>query len=68
MHNEGQSSASWRKSSRSVSSNCVEVAVTDSTTLVRDSKNPAGGILEFESSAWSRFITGIQQGRDSLLK
>lgn len=45
----------WRKSSRSQPENCVEVAISDSA-LVRDSKNPDGGILAFPRDSWARFV------------
>jgi hypothetical protein len=47
---------SWRKSSFSLANgDCVEVAVTADAVAVRDSKNPAGPMLEFPAStltAW----------------
>ncbi|WP_199444007.1 DUF397 domain-containing protein [Umezawaea beigongshangensis] len=49
----------WRKSSRSGQGNndaCVEVAVTRDGVGVRDSKNPAAGLLAFSESAWARFV------------
>jgi hypothetical protein len=48
----------WRKSSYSggtEDSDCVEVSLT-SDALVRDSKNPSGGVLTFTSAAWKNFI------------
>ncbi|PZS11846.1 MAG: hypothetical protein DLM60_23520 [Pseudonocardiales bacterium] len=39
-------SAHWRKSTRSTDvANCVEVAFASSVVALRDSKNPAGGVL-----------------------
>ncbi|MGW4210596.1 DUF397 domain-containing protein [Lentzea sp. NPDC004789] len=48
----------WRKSSYSGATeddNCVEVSLT-SDALVRDSKNPSGGVLTFTSAAWKNFL------------
>ncbi|MGI5500455.1 DUF397 domain-containing protein [Lentzea sp. CA-135723] len=48
----------WRKSSYSGATeddNCVEVSLS-SVALVRDSKNPAGGVLTFGSTAWESFL------------
>ncbi|NKE57625.1 DUF397 domain-containing protein [Lentzea sp. PSKA42] len=48
----------WRKSSYSGATeddNCVEVSVA-LDALVRDSKNPSGGVLTFGSTAWKNFI------------
>ncbi|GIJ13021.1 DUF397 domain-containing protein [Micromonospora andamanensis] len=51
----------WRKSTRSSGGdNCVEVAVADRIVGVRDSKDPAGGILAFDCDAWTRFVSDIQ--------
>ncbi|WFE24380.1 DUF397 domain-containing protein [Solwaraspora sp. WMMD937] len=50
--------AQYRKSTRSDSTgSCVEVATNvPATVLVRDSKDPAGGTLAFEPTAWSAFV------------
>ncbi|SFR30060.1 protein of unknown function [Lentzea waywayandensis] len=48
----------WRKSSYSggtEDSDCVEVSVA-ADALVRDSKNPAGGVLTFGAIAWANFV------------
>ncbi|MDX8051130.1 DUF397 domain-containing protein [Lentzea sp. BCCO 10_0798] len=48
----------WRKSSYSGATeddNCVEVSLS-SDALVRDSKNPSGGVLTFTSAAWKNFL------------
>jgi hypothetical protein len=54
----------WFKSTRSaVSSNCVEVALGESGVVhLRDSKNPAGGILSFEPRAFAAFIADAKSG------
>jgi hypothetical protein len=48
----------WRKSSYSTGNggNCVELAVSPFTTVVRDSKNSAGPILTFDHPAWVTFL------------
>jgi hypothetical protein len=53
------SSAAWRKSSYSGGNggDCVEVAVlADARRAVRDSKDPDGGALVFDSGDWMAFI------------
>jgi hypothetical protein len=35
---------------------CVEVALTGGTILVRDSKNPSGPVLEYPAEAWRNFV------------
>jgi len=51
----------WRKSSRSgQESSCVELAHTGDR--VRDSKNPAGPILEFDPSRLGEFVASVKVG------
>lgn len=53
----------WRKSTRSNETNCVEVRVTTAgDVLVRDSKNPLDGLLEFDSAAWRGFVAAVKVG------
>ncbi|MDT0453279.1 DUF397 domain-containing protein [Streptomyces hesseae] len=54
----------WRKSSYSgVQSDCIEIADgLPALTPVRDSKNPHGPTLLFETSAWSTFVHGLKTG------
>lgn len=55
----------WRKSSRSNNGgNCVEVATlpADASVLVRDSKNPADGVLAFSPEQWKAFTASIRDG------
>ncbi|SDP36538.1 DUF397 domain-containing protein [Lentzea jiangxiensis] len=50
--------SSWRKSSYSGGTeddNCVEVSLS-ADALVRDSKNPSGGVLTFSFAAWKNFL------------
>jgi Domain of unknown function (DUF397) len=50
----------WRKSSRSNSGNCVEVAATSTAVFVRDSKDPGGPVLQFGCDEWSAFLTAVK--------
>ncbi|MFC9975063.1 DUF397 domain-containing protein [Spirillospora sp. NPDC127200] len=53
----------WRKSSRSSGSQqggCIEVAVGEGRTLVRDSKDPSGPVLRFSGAAWGTFLDAIR--------
>jgi Domain of unknown function (DUF397) len=55
--------ARWQKSSRSTDvANCVEVAVTVGAVAVRDSKNPAGGVLAVLPHTWTEFTTALRDG------
>ncbi|QKW50452.1 DUF397 domain-containing protein [Streptomyces buecherae] len=56
----------WHKSSYSSNGgNCVEVAANlaaHGTVPVRDSKDPHGPALAFDTSAWSAFVAGVKAG------
>jgi hypothetical protein len=53
----------WRKSSRSTGGNdCVEVAQSGTSCLIRDSKNPDDGRLAVRPQTWAAFIRDIKQG------
>ncbi|WP_342213944.1 DUF397 domain-containing protein [Nocardia wallacei] len=59
------SGARWFKSSRSgANQECVEVAFLDSDHIgLRDSKNPSGPALVFESAEWDAFVADTAAGR-----
>jgi hypothetical protein len=57
---------SWKTSSHSVQTNCVEVSRTGAAVLVRDSKNPKDGALSFNPATWRAFINKIQAGDEIL--
>jgi uncharacterized protein DUF397 len=57
---------SWRKSSASASGDCVEVARSDESILVRDSKHRLPHILEFTPSEWNAFLAGVRAGEFDL--
>ncbi|MEV0000778.1 DUF397 domain-containing protein [Micromonospora sp. NPDC050980] len=61
--------AAWRKSSRSQTSNCVEVAplgTGPATMALRDSKDPSGPVLLFNRAGWLGFIAGAKNGQFDL--
>jgi hypothetical protein len=63
--------AVWKKSSRSNGnggSNCVEVAVLDTVVAVRDSKNPTGPALMFNSANWTEFVNSTKAGEFDISK
>jgi hypothetical protein len=50
----------WRKSSYSPdASNCVEVATTPATVLIRDSKDTSGPRLDLSPATWVAFLTYV---------
>ncbi|HEY3505037.1 MAG TPA: DUF397 domain-containing protein [Actinocatenispora sp.] len=54
---------SWFKSSRSggQGGNCVEVATSGTAWYLRDSKDPDGGVLAVDPSAWSAFLATLRR-------
>lgn len=52
----------WLRSTRCASGNCVEVAVTDSGVLFRDSKNPQQPPAAFDHQTWREFVTAVKDG------
>ena len=58
-------SAVWKKSSRSNGNggnNCVAVAYLDTAVAVRDSKDPSGPALVFNSATWTEFLNSAKNG------
>jgi Domain of unknown function (DUF397) len=56
------SGVEWRKSSRSGYNGCVEVAFVGGQVAIRDSKDPQGAVLVFNSIEWRAFIGGAREG------
>ena len=58
------SHAEWHTSSLSGSSGqCVQVAFLDKGIAVRDSKNPNGPALVFESAVFAAFLRAVRTGQ-----
>jgi hypothetical protein len=53
----------WRKSTYSSGNggNCVEVADTSGTVLIRDSKDKDGATLAFSVAAWRAFAVKVKR-------
>jgi hypothetical protein len=62
------SRATWRKSSRSGTNGCVEVAVVDGRIAVRDSKDRRGPALVFTPLEWEAFVGGVRDGEFDLTR
>ena len=56
------STAKWKKSSRSGSNGCVEVAFIQDQVAVRDSKDRQGPVLLFSRGEWTSFLTAAAEG------
>jgi hypothetical protein len=55
------SSAVWRKSNRSGNSgDCVEIASTGASVLVRDSHDRSGEVLELSVPGWRQLVGRIR--------
>ena len=53
----------WRKSSASgADGGCIEVAVRDSSVLIRDSRDRLGTRLAFDPAHWRTFVGRIKSG------
>jgi hypothetical protein len=63
------SAAEWQKSSHSdnTGGQCIEVADLASAIAVRDSKDPDGPKLVFETSAWEAFASRVKGGHLDLI-
>lgn len=57
---EGTENLRWITAS--TGGQCVEVAMTDDSVLVRDSKSPDGPRLEFTPAEWDVFLAGARAG------
>jgi len=58
----------WHKSSYSGSNggNCVEVARDGDHVLVRNTRDRAGGTLDFTGGEWRAFLAGARDGEFDL--
>jgi hypothetical protein len=50
----------WRKSRRSDSGGCLEIALDGGMVLLRDSKRPAGPILSISPRAWAALLAQVR--------
>ncbi|PSK65005.1 hypothetical protein B0E53_03043 [Micromonospora sp. MH33] len=62
--NPDLSRAAWRKSSHSQDNGgCVEVAINVGPLVpVRDSKDPRGPKLIFDTESWREFVSEVRRG------
>ena len=59
---EPSTEATWRKSSFSGESGCLELAETAAGVWVRDSKDREGPVLAFTRAEWTAFLAGVRNG------
>ena len=54
-------SSNWRKSTKSAANgHCVEIAEQRDGVAVRDSKDPDGPRLRFDTAAWNGFVASLR--------
>jgi Domain of unknown function (DUF397) len=54
----------WRKSTRSNSGGCVEMALNNQVVLLRDSKRPEGPVLSVPPGAWAALLAHVRDLAD----
>jgi len=57
---DDQPALDWRKSRRSNSGGCLEIALDGKLVLLRDSKHPADPILSISPRAWRAFLERVR--------
>jgi Domain of unknown function (DUF397) len=55
-----ETALTWRKSTRSNSGGCVEMALGDEVVLLRDSKRPEGPVLSVSLAAWVTLVAWVR--------
>jgi hypothetical protein len=59
---------SWRRAQRCDAANCIEVAASGDSIVIRDSKSAQGPVLTYDRAEWETFVEGIKLGDfDSLI-
>ena len=56
----------WRKATASHNAGCVEVAFDGPAVLVRNSREPEGPRLVFNTQEWQCFLAGVVSGEFDL--
>jgi hypothetical protein len=57
----------WRKSTASgANGDCVEVAFTNDSVYLRNSRTTSDSLLTFSHSEWAAFLTGVYRGEFDL--
>lgn len=56
----------WRKSSRCVVDNCLEISLRGERVLLRSSSDPDGVILECSAREWDEFALAVRRGEFGL--
>jgi Domain of unknown function (DUF397) len=62
IYEKPSSRATWRKSTASGNSGCVEITDTAEHVWVRDTKDRQGPVLAFTRDEWTAFLAGVRAG------
>jgi hypothetical protein len=57
---DNEQTLDWRKSTRSDTHGCMEIALDGGMVLVRDSKRPYGPILSISPRAWAALLAQVR--------
>ena len=68
MEEDDREALTWRGPSMCASANCVQVAVSDDSVLVRNSKDTDGVLLRFTHAEWDAFCRAVALGEFSALR
>lgn len=52
----------WRRARYCYTGECVEVARQDGIILMRDSKDPQGGVVRISDDDWTSLVSDIKAG------
>jgi hypothetical protein len=64
LHHTEDAGLTWRKAKRSNAGNdCVEVARTSVSYVIRDSNNPTGPWLSLDAPTWAALIGDVKDGK-----
>jgi hypothetical protein len=63
IHENHEVELSWRTSSFCTNGACVEVAITDESVHVRDSKDTLRPALVYTRAEWREFLAGAKDGQ-----
>lgn len=61
-----ETTLAWRKSTRSNSAGCVEMALSNQVVLLRDSKRPEGAVLSLSPHAWAALLAWVRNLTDMI--
>jgi Domain of unknown function (DUF397) len=58
----GPGDLSWHTARGCNGGSCIQVAASEDTIFIGDSKSPTGPVLSYSRDEWAAFAAGIRQG------